>query len=194
MKKLFLLMMLLVSSPIQHIFAKEEVSESATWAFISLNAILERSEEWSELMREMEDEFNARKAELKTEEKKLQEAGMAYQKKEQAKLLNDQSREAEVRKLQEMQMRLQQKAQKFEEEGARKQKATFESLVLKIKSVLQRLKKEKNISGFIVDSAWEVDPIVDYTEEIARELNDEYRKTKKAREAKKAVAKPATKK
>lgn len=190
--------MLLVAAPVNHIVAAAAVSaEAPTWAFFKLSEIFgpdSKCEEWLEFMQEMEAEFKSNQAELQREEQAFQKAVLEAQKKEQAKLLNDVSREAEGRKLQEMQNRAQQKMRKFDEDTKRKQQTNFEAVVQKIKAILQRFKKEKNIIGFIVDSAWEVDPIVDYTDEIVRELNEEFRKTKKAREAKKAAVKPAAKK
>lgn len=197
MKKLFLLAALLLACPVPSISAKEEVSESITWAFFKLTDIFgpdTKCEEWIDLMQEMEGEFKERQAEIQRDQESLRKAGMEYQKKEQAKLLNDQSREAELRKLQDMQNRLQQKMQKFDQDTTRKQQTNFEALVQKIKSILDRLKKQYNIKAFIVDSGWAVDADLDYTDEIIRELNEDYRKAKKAREAKKVAVKPAPKK
>jgi Skp family chaperone for outer membrane proteins len=197
MKKLLLVATLLVALPAQHLIAAPaDVVQAFTWAFFKLSDIFgpdSKCEEWVEFMQEMEAEMKANQAELQRDEQAFQKAVMEAQKKEQAKLLNDISREAEGRKLQEMQNKAQQKIQKMKMDGERKQQAKFESIVQKIKVVLQRFKKEKNLVGFIVDSAWEVDPIADYTDEIIKELNEDYRKAKKARDAKKAPAKPAAK-
>ncbi len=196
MKKTLLLAVFLLASCANHV-AAETVAATGSWAFFKLSEIFgpdSKSEEWNEFMQEMEADFKANQAEMQREEQAFQKAVMEAQKKEQAKLLNDVSREAEGRKLQEMQNRAQQKMRKFDEDTKRKQQTKFEALVQKIKLILQRFKKDKNIIGFIVDSAWEVDAIVDYTDEIVRELNEEFRKDKKAREAKKAPAKSVAKK
>lgn len=191
MKKLILLATLLVATPLTYFKAADTVVESCEWAFFRLSDVFgpeSKCEEWIERSQEMEEKFKSREMELQRDQQNLQKAAMEFQKKEQSKLLNDTTREAEVRKLTEMQNRMQQKGQQLQADAQRESKLLFEEIVQKIKVVMDRLKKQKGFKGFIVDAAWSVDVEIDYTDEIVRELNEEYRKFKKARDAKKAVA------
>lgn len=136
-------------------------------AVVNSSAVVQQSPEYKAAAQQMKSEFSKRRSQIEQEGKKLQADIQAYQKNADVMTSNERVKKENSLLARENDLKYEQK--KFQEDFQKREQQLSQNLMGRIKSVIEKIAKEKGYSLVIQDPVYAI-PSIDITKEVLKRL------------------------